>query len=344
MEETLQTSWEQDQDLIKSDSYYMYTVRIKEGRPIETMHSESCFAVTGYTSQEFAEDPYLWIRMVVEEDRDLVLQQVEHIYSECCPQSIEHRINRKDGTMCWIESIVLPHQDLHETLTSYHGIIKDITERKKAEELIKDSLTKINDLNKEIVLRLTATAKLRDTETGAHTSRIGLYSNRIGEALNLSKDFVKTITFASQLHDIGKIGIPDELLLKSEPLTEEEFKIMKTHTTIGKNILYDSSHPLLDMAKSITLNHHERWDGTGYPRGIKADDIPIAGRIVNICDQYDALMNKRPYKSPFSHDETCRIITEGDGRTMPEHFDPDVLKVFKETASVFEEIYHTYQD
>jgi response regulator RpfG family c-di-GMP phosphodiesterase len=216
-------------------------------------------------------------------------------------------------------------------------------EIKIAEEL-RASLTEIDALNKEIILRLTTAAEFRDTDTGAHIARIGFYAKEIAGVLNMPDDFIEAITYASTLHDIGKIGIPDEILLKSRSLTPEEDKIMRTHTVLGEKMLSGSSHPLLQLAASIALNHHERWDGTGYPRGLKGKDIPIEGRIVIICDEYDALMSKRPYKSPVSHKETVNIITNGDGRTMPEHFDPDVLNAFKKITRQFEEIYHKSQD
>jgi putative two-component system response regulator len=195
-----------------------------------------------------------------------------------------------------------------------------------------------------MIQRLIAMAEFRDTDTGAHISRIGLYSNKIAEAMDMSMDFIENISFASQMHDIGKIGIPDSILLKPGALAKEEFETMKSHCIIGEQVLTGSSYPNIKMAASIALNHHERWDGGGYPRKLKGNAIPLEGRIVMLADQYDALRSKRPYKPSLSHDDVFRIITEGDGRTMPEHFDPDVLKAFIEVASLLDEIFVTYSD
>jgi putative two-component system response regulator len=214
----------------------------------------------------------------------------------------------------------------------------------RLEETVRKQTQQIFYLSREVIKRLTAVAEFRDTCTGAHISRMGLYANKIAESLNMSIEFVDAITYASSLHDIGKIGVPDSILLKPGAFTPEEFETMKDHTTIGHNILAGSTHPVLKMAASIALNHHERWDGTGYPRKLKGEEIPVEGRIVIICDQYDALMGKRPYKPSLSHEEVYQILTKGDGRTMPGHFDPDVLGAFIKLSLTFKEIFESHQD
>jgi putative two-component system response regulator len=196
----------------------------------------------------------------------------------------------------------------------------------------------------DTIYRLTMAAEFKDVGTASHLRRISFYSHMVSTELKMPESFVDTIFYASPMHDIGKIGIPDAILLKSGRLSPEEFELAKTHTTIGANILQGSESDILRMAEIIALNHHEKWDGSGYPRRLEGDRIPIEGRIVSIADQYDALRSARAYKAALSHSETVHIIIAGDGRTEPEHFDPEILQIFKRLERAFHAIYEEHKD
>jgi len=187
------------------------------------------------------------------------------------------------------------------------------------------------------VQALSRAAEASDNNVGAHLHRVSAYSGLLAELIEMPPSFIRTIEVQSQLHDVGKIQIPDELLHKPGDLTDEEMEAMKLHTVYGARILGD--HPKLAMAASIALNHHERWDGSGYPNGLKGEQIPIEGRIVKLADVYDALRCERPYKPALSHRFAVEVITRGDLRIKPTHFDPKLLDAFRRATPRFAEIH-----
>jgi len=176
----------------------------------------------------------------------------------------------------------------------------------------------------EICYRLTAACEYRDEETSSHNKRLGLYASTLARELSWGQRDIDEIKIAATMHDIGKIGVPDSILFKREKLSREEFKIIKNHTLIGAKILSDSEIPLLDMAKTIALSHHEKWDGSGYTQGLKGRDIPEAARLVSVLDVYDALVHDRIYRKALSEDQALTIMEQDKGS----HFDPDIFEVF----------------
>jgi putative two-component system response regulator len=194
----------------------------------------------------------------------------------------------------------------------------------------------------ETIFTMTRAAEHKDEDTGAHVQRISYYSRELARMLGMDEEFADHVFHASPMHDIGKIGIPDNVLLKPGSFTPDEWEVMKGHVTMGVKILGNSKSPYLRMGADIALNHHERWNGGGYPDGKVGEAIPLAARIMNICDIYDALRSKRPYKPPFDHLKAVDIITRGDGRTMPEHFDPAIFLAFQKSHASFNDIYVTY--
>ncbi len=210
--------------------------------------------------------------------------------------------------------------------------------KRKATE-IRNLAGSVDAAYEDSVRHLAVAAEFRDTETGAHITRIGAYSEMIADKLGWSMKACHELGLAAPLHDIGKIGIPDKILMKEGPLTSEEFEAIKEHCMIGHKILSVSEQPVMSTAAEIALAHHERWDGTGYPANLHGTEIPLSARIVAICDVYDALRSPRPYKAPISHDETINIILHGDGRTRPTQFDPDLLEILFKNDRDFDDIY-----
>jgi putative two-component system response regulator len=194
---------------------------------------------------------------------------------------------------------------------------------RRTQEMTK-SFEKIKIASLDTVYRLSRAAEYKDEDTGAHVQRMSHYTSAIARSIGLSDKFIENILWAAPMHDIGKIGIPDRILLKPGKFEDAEWAIMKTHTTIGAEILKDSDSDFIKLAGEIALTHHEKWNGSGYPNGIKGEEIPLAGRIVALADVFDALTSERPYKAPFPLEKAFAIIREGQGS----HFDTKVVDAF----------------
>lgn len=192
----------------------------------------------------------------------------------------------------------------------------------------------------DTIFRLSLAAEFRDTETSNHLKRMSHYSRIIAKFLGLSESEQELIFYASPMHDIGKIGISDSILLKPGRFTAEERKVMEEHTTIGAEILANSDSHLLQKSATIALSHHEKFDGSGYPYGLKGDDIPLEGRIVALADVFDALSSKRVYKEAWSLDKVYNLVDQSNGT----HFDPDVVTALYAGQEEILDIYHQYRD
>ncbi len=217
---------------------------------------------------------------------------------------------------------ILQVRMLNKEISNQNQLLEEKV-RKRTEEL---ELTQL-----EIVRRLGRAAEYRDNETGYHIIRMSKFSQMLGLAAGMGQRDSELLLNASPMHDIGKIGIPDSILLKPGKLNSEEWEIMKTHAEIGAEILSGHHSPLLKMASDIALTHHEKWDGSGYPRGLRGEDIPLVGRIVAIADVFDALTSERPYKTAWQVSDAIAEINRGAGS----HFDPSLVEHFN---SIIEDI------
>ncbi len=194
------------------------------------------------------------------------------------------------------------------------------------ESRVKERTQELENSRLEIIRRLGLAAEYKDNETGNHVLRMSLFSQMLAKAIGFSDEHANMMLNAAPMHDIGKIGIPDRVLLKPGKLNDEEWTIMQTHVQIGAELLSGSDVPLMVMAKNIALTHHEKWDGSGYPEGLSGETIPIEGRICALCDVFDALTSERPYKEAWPIDKAMEHIRNQSGS----HFDPKLVQVFED--------------
>lgn len=226
-------------------------------------------------------------------------------------------------------------------VTSFDAdIIKGLCISYNLMENIYHQITQVQDSFIYTMDALARAAEANDDNTGHHIKRVNEFSKLISEHLGMDKKYIDTIYISAQMHDVGKVHIPKDILCKPGKLTDEEFTFMQQHTTYGALIIGGSPH--LEMATDIALYHHERFDGTGYPHRKRGEEIPLSARIVTMADIYDALRTARCYKPAFDHAKTYDIIVNGDGRVIPSHFDPSVYEIFKAYHRQFDEIYSTW--
>ena len=293
------------------------------------------------------------------------LEQVTVMYQEMLvtqkPWTTRYRLLMKSGKIKWVHLRFYSKTDTKGIPILFYGTIQDITEMKKVEDelekysqhlelLVDEKVREISSSQMATIYALIKLSESRDDDTGAHIERTASFcrllaekARSIAEYENAITDiFIETIYKASPLHDIGKVGIPDSILLKPGKLTEDEFTIMKSHVRIGYDTLskvgqqYDKND-FLKMGMDIALYHHEKWNGSGYNKGLKGDTIPLSARIMALADVYDALRSKRVYKEAFSHEKSIEIISSSKGS----HFDPALVDVFIQNQVEFESLYES---
>ncbi|MCG8551689.1 MAG: two-component system response regulator [Desulfobacterales bacterium] len=252
--------------------------------------------------------------------RDLHTKNIPVIFITAMDEVADEARGFELGAVDYITKPVNPPVVLARVKTH----LKLYDQNKALEYLVHERTKELNKSRLEIIRRLGLAAEYKDNETGMHVIRMSYYCKTMATAIGMSDKEAELILNASPMHDIGKIGIPDKILGKPGKLDARERAIMEQHTEIGARIIGEHDNPLLDMARTVALTHHEKWDGTGYPRGLKGGNIPIVGRIVAVADVFDALVSKRPYKKAWPFEKAVAVIKEESGK----HFDPGLVNVF----------------
>ncbi len=245
----------------------------------------------------------------------------------------EVKNRHKDGSFYIVDSTVMPIFDVHGEIKEYISVRHDVTNIHKLNE-------EIEGAQKEVIFTLGSIGESRSRETGNHVRRVAEYSYLFAKIFGLDEKEAKLLKDASPMHDIGKVAIPDSILNKPGKLTIEEFEVMKSHAKIGYEMLNHSDRPLMKAAATIALEHHERWDGNGYPNHLEGEDIHIYGRITALADVFDALGSQRCYKDAWELDRILDYLKEESGK----YFDPKLVDIFLDNIDQFLEIRETYKD
>lgn len=211
---------------------------------------------------------------------------------------------------------------------------------RRLSELVQARTRELEQTRLEIIRRLGRAAEFKDDETGQHVIRMSHFTRLLAESTGMPAAEVDVLFNAAPMHDVGKIGIPEAILLKPDKLTEEEWKVMRRHPAIGAGIIGKHNHPLLETARIVALTHHEKWDGSGYPRGLRGEAIPLVGRIVAIADVFDALTSERPYKKAWPESEAIEYLRREAGR----HFDPRLVELFVQRLPEIRQVRELYAD
>lgn len=311
---------------------YQYTVRVENGRAVSTLHSKGCIAVTGYAPEDFSADPYLWINLVAPEDRDRIRAHVQQVLVGEDTPAVEYRIIRKDGEVRWVSDTTILFKDACGNLQSYDGVIKDITERKSAEEKIQRYVAQLESACMRTVGVATTLIEMRDPYTAGHERRVAELAAAIGGELGWPAQRVEGLRVAGQLHDIGKISTPAEILAKPGKITAAEHMLVKEHAQAGYVVLKDVGFPW--PVAEVALQHHERMDGSGYPHGLRGDEILPEARIMAVADVVEAIASHRPYRPGCGIGKALEEIERGSGTLYDAAVAEACLRLFRERGYV----------
>ncbi len=305
-------------------------IRLNKQRTI-TYVNDSFSNEVGFTKEELIGSSYSILKQPTLNQKEYE-EKVENIFSQ---KGWKGQITNetKSGKLIHCDVVTFPLKNLNGEIIEYLGIRHNITEIMNLHE-------ELEETQREIIYKLGDIGESRSQETGNHVRRVAEYSRLIAIKLNMSLDEISTIFTASPMHDIGKVGIPDAILNKPSKLNDEEWEIMKTHSEIGYEILKNSTRPMLQAAAIISYTHHEKWDGTGYPKGLKGENIHIYGRITAIADVFDALGSNRTYKKAWPIENILDLFKEQKGR----HFDPKLVDLFMDNLDEFIEIRDRFKD